>query len=257
MEDVDMLGKGALLPIKSSTAIILAAGVGKRMGVNVPKQYIMINGKPILYYTLLAFENSEVDRVVLVVGKGEVTYVKDSIIEKYNLNKVVYIVEGGDERYLSVYEGLKVIDKSDYIMVHDGARPMVTCELINRSLNDTIIHGSSIVAVPSKDTVRIISDEMLIEETPQRSKVWNIQTPQTFQSELLIKSYTSLISRLNEGEEISKRDSNIRMSNEMFKNITDDAMVVELYCQERLHITYGDYKNIKVTTIEDVKYLDF
>lgn len=117
---------------KRNCAIILAAGKGKRMGTDIPKQYIEINGYPILYYTIRAFEESFIDEIILVTGKGEEDFCKEKIVDKYNFNKVKAIVPGGKERYDSVYMGLQQVENAEYVFIHDGARPFVTNEILER-----------------------------------------------------------------------------------------------------------------------------
>ncbi len=119
---------------KRCAAIVLAAGQGKRMGASVQKQYIELEGKPLIYYALNTFQKSEIiDTILLVVGKGQVSYAKDEIVRKYEFSKVNAVVEGGEERYDSVWQGLKAIDKErgiSYIFIHDGARPFVNEEIL-------------------------------------------------------------------------------------------------------------------------------
>ena len=116
------------------TAVVLAAGAGKRMHSDVHKQYMMLAGRPVLFYALQAFAESAVTDIVVVVGAGEIDYCRKEIVEKYHIQKVCAVVEGGRERYHSVYEGLKAADGSDYVLIHDGARPLVTADIISRSI---------------------------------------------------------------------------------------------------------------------------
>ena len=114
-------------------AIVLAAGAGKRMNSTVHKQYMALAGKPVLSYALKTFEESEVTDIILVVGAGEIEYCRKEIVEKFSIGKVRAIVEGGRERYHSVYAGLRAAEKADYVLIHDGARPFVTVDMISRS----------------------------------------------------------------------------------------------------------------------------
>lgn len=116
---------------KKTAAVVLAAGSGKRMGTSVHKQYLLIKGKPVIYYTLRAFELSEVDEIILVTGADEIDYCSREIVEKYNFQKVRAVIAGGKERYDSVYEGLKALSDCDYVLIHDGARPLISSVLIN------------------------------------------------------------------------------------------------------------------------------
>lgn len=227
------------------SAVILAGGKGSRMNIDIPKQYLMLNDKPLLYYTIKAFEESRVDEIIVVTGDGiingmsEQDYCQKCIIEAYHFNKVKAYAKGGRERYNSVMNGLsKVNPVSDYVMVHDGARPCVSSEFINRCVDEVAEYDSSVAAVPVKDTIKIVDADMNVEGTPDRSCLWQIQTPQSFRYSELIAAYDSL-----------KKDDNPG-------NITDDAMVMEKYGHEKVHITQGDYTNIKVTTKEDLDILN-
>jgi 2-C-methyl-D-erythritol 4-phosphate cytidylyltransferase len=220
---------------KSKTvAIILAAGQGKRMNSKTPKQYLMLRGKPILYYSLKVFENSEVDNIVLVVGDGEVKYCKEEIVDKYNFKKVIYIVEGGAQRYHSVYNGLNTIKGVDYVLIHDGARPFITEAIIANALLKVVKSKACVVGMPVKDTIKIANDHNYVVETPNRALVWTIQTPQVFEFELIKKAYDMLI-----GQNIT--------------TITDDAMVLEKMLSYPIELIKGSYRNIKITTIEDLQ----
>lgn len=214
-------------------AIVLAAGSGKRMNTDVHKQYLLIKEKPVLYYSLKAFEDSAIDGVVLVVGAGEVEYCQKEIIEKYQLKKVQAIVEGGKERYHSVYEGLKASEGADYVLIHDGARPFLTQSIIERTLETVEQYQACVVGMPVKDTIKIIDDENCAKETPERSRVWMVQTPQAFSYSLIYSAYTKML----ENEDGS---------------ITDDAMVVERMTNQKVKLIEGSYRNIKITTPEDM-----
>lgn len=125
-------------------AIVLAAGEGKRMGSGIPKQYMLIKSRPLVYYALKAFEESAVDEVILVTGEDEIDYCKEYIVDRYHFNKVKKIVPGGWERYASVYFGLEAIEDADYVLIHDGARPMISAELIQKCIYyvKNIVHVS-------------------------------------------------------------------------------------------------------------------
>ena len=117
-----------------TTAIILAAGKGSRMHSNIEKQFMELGGYPVIYYALKVFEKSPVDAIILVTGKKSVEYCRHEIVEKYHFTKVVSVVEGGENRYDSVYNGLCACRETDYVMIHDGARPFVTQDMIVRSI---------------------------------------------------------------------------------------------------------------------------
>lgn len=215
------------------SAIILAAGQGTRMNATTPKQYMELLGKPMLYYSLHAFENSVVDEVVLVVGNGEEEYCKSEIVEKYGFHKVTKIVTGGSERYLSVFEGLKALTGSKYVLIHDGARPLITVELISKIVAKVKESFACILAVPSKDTIKLVNSNKEVSMTPERKYVYNVQTPQAFSYRVLMDAY----------QEILKRTDII---------VTDDAMVVETCTDIPIKIVESSYQNIKITTPEDI-----
>ena len=217
------------------TAIILAAGQGKRMKTKVQKQFLMLQGKPLLYYSLACFQKSdEIQEIVVVTGKESIDYCRNEIIEKYGFTKVKCIKEGGKERYDSVYAGLEACSAdTDYVFIHDGARPFVTEDIIKRTKEGAVTYQACIAGMPSKDTVKIIDKNNMVSVTPERSKVWSVQTPQVF-----------LYSLIKEAHDIARSIS--------MQGITDDAMVVEQYKNTPVHIVEGAYENIKITTPEDI-----
>lgn len=222
-----------------TTAIVLAGGRGKRMNSAVPKQFLTIKDKPVLYYSLKAFEDSFIDSVILVASQDDIDYCQKEIVEKYGFQKVGRIVVGGKERYHSVLNGLKAASDCDYIFIHDGARPFVTQDMLHRLL-ETVKHANACVAgMPVKDTIKIANEDGYIETTPKRELVWMIQTPQVFSFELIKKAYLIL-----EKDEYSLLQKGI--------SITDDAMVVEMLLGESVKLVEGSYQNIKITTPEDL-----
>lgn len=230
------------------TAVVLAAGQGKRMGTKVAKQYLEIAGRPLLYYTLRAFEQSPlIDSVVLVVGDQEqISYCKKEIIETYGLKKVDHIVLGGKERYDSVFCALREIEKSaaetakkGYVFIHDGARPVVSEEILERCYRDVECCHACVAAVPVKDTIKIADEKGFAESTPRRDLLWQVQTPQAFEFSLIFRAYTELM------------ENRERLMTEGIR-VTDDAMVVETFTDKKVKLTEGAYENIKVTTPEDL-----
>ena len=215
------------------TAIILAGGSGKRMNSMVPKQYMTLAGKPLLYHALRAFEESEVTDIVLVTGRGEQEYCRRELIEKYNISKLSALAEGGKERYHSVYAGLLAADGADYVLIHDGARPLVTAELISRSIEAAKKWSACVAGMPVKDTIKVVGEDGFAEETPDRGKLWQIQTPQSFSYAMIMDAYQKLMAI---GDD----------------SVTDDAMVLEKMTKHRVRLIEGDYRNIKVTTPEDM-----
>ena len=225
---------------KKIAAVCLAAGQGKRMESNVQKQYLLIQDKPVLYYALKAFQDSSVEDVVLVVGAGEEEYCKKEIVDRYEFTKVKSIVAGGKERYHSVFEGLQAVEEADYVLIHDGARPFLTQEIIDRCIEGAKEYKACVAGMPVKDTIKLADDDGNIESTPQRSKVWMIQTPQAFEYSLIKEAYSLLIEQENRGIKTSIP-------------VTDDAMVIEYFLNQKVHLVYGSYENIKITTPEDMK----
>ena len=155
------------------TAIILAAGQGKRMKSNVQKQFLQLGEYPVLYYSLKAFQDSsEITDIVLVCGKTEINYCKDAFVQKYHIDKVSEVVAGGKERYESVYQGLCACHKTDYVLIHDGARPMVSEDILERCFQDAQKYNACVAAVPVKDTIKIADENGFAETTPRRDRVW-------------------------------------------------------------------------------------
>lgn len=216
-----------------STAIILAAGSGKRFSSDKKKQFVELYDKPLLYYSLKAFSESKVDEIIVVTSKDDIDFVKEYIVKKYGFTKVTSIVEGGTERYDSVYNGLKVCG-GDICLIHDSARAMISVELINRCIDETLKYRAVVPVVTPKDTVRVRNKEFG-GETIDRNTLCIIQTPQCFDIALIKSAFEGLY----------KTDYKTL-------GITDDAMVVEKFTDTKVRLIEGDYKNIKVTTPEDI-----
>lgn len=222
-----------------TAAILLAAGSGKRMGGPVKKQFMPILGKPMIYYSLKAFEESFIDEVILVCSPDDEEYIRSDIIERYGFTKVKKIVPGGRERYDSVLSGLNATDDADYVFIHDGARPMIDNAILERGFSAVRKYDACVIGMPSKDTVKIADEEGIVSGTPNRNLVWNVQTPQIFSLPLIKEAYNDVVSRAAE-----YKDQGI--------TITDDAMVLELYNGHDIRLVEGSYRNIKVTTQEDI-----
>lgn len=224
---------------RNCTAIVLAAGWGKRMRSKVPKQYLLLHDKPVIYYALKTFQDSFIDRIVLVTAKEDIEYCRKNIVEKYGFSKVKDIVAGGKERYHSVYEGIKAAE-CDYVFIHDGARPFVTEEILERAYLCVTQYDACVVGMPVKDTIKIADSDNFAVSTPSRNLVWSIQTPQVFAYDLIYKAYGSLMEKERELLQKSVK-------------ITDDAMVVEMFGGQKVKLTEGSYENIKITTPEDLR----
>lgn len=224
---------------KRTAAVVLAAGQGKRMQSAVAKQFLLLNGEPVVCHALRAFEESDVEAVVLVTGADEIDYCRKEIVEKYGFKKVIDVTAGGKERYHSVYEGLRALEgilaEDGIVLIHDGARPMVTEEIIYRTIEAAGKYGAAVAAMPVKDTIKVVDEHGFVVMTPDRSTLWQMQTPQTFTYQLVYTAYQKLL------------------SNPSYQNgITDDAMVVEAMEQKQIKLVEGSYENRKVTTPEDM-----
>ena len=214
-------------------AIVLAAGEGKRMGSGIPKQYMLIKSRPLVYYALKAFEESTVDEVILVTGEDEIDYCKEYIVDRYHFNKVTKIVPGGWERYASVYFGLEAIEDADYVLIHDGARPMINAELVQKCIYYVKKYRACVVGMPSKDTIKVVDEENYAVRTPERKTLWQVQTPQCFVTAEIREAYQKM---MEAGDD----------------SVTDDGMVMETYGIRGVRMIKGSYENMKITTPEDM-----
>lgn len=217
----------------------MAAGRGKRMNSKVPKQYLMLEGKPVLYYALYTLQNSFIDEIILVTAPGEEKYCTKEIKDKYNFDKITKIVAGGQERYHSVYNGLCALQDVDYVFIHDGARPFLSTDILNRSLETVKSVNACVTAVPVTDTIKLVDDNGYVADTPDRAHLWSMQTPQTFKYSLIKEAYDILIDK-----EAFYTEKGVR--------ITDDAMVAESVLHMPVKIIEGSYDNIKITTPTDL-----
>lgn len=216
------------------TAIVLAAGKGSRMNSDIPKQFMMLEGYPVIYYSLKAFQESPVNDIILVTGEEYLDYCKTDIVDKYNISKVRAIVSGGAQRYDSVRNGLTAANGAKYVLIHDGARPCITGKIIEDSVDCVKKYKACTVGVPVKDTIKIVDGDQLGVDTPDRSRLWQVQTPQSFDRELLLACYE-------------------RLRGEKGLLITDDTMIIERYSDVRTKVIMGAYENLKITTPEDLK----
>lgn len=222
-----------------NVAIVLAAGKGKRMNAERPKQYLLLDGKPILYYSLKTIEESFIDRIILVTSADDIEYCRKEIVEKFGLQKVNSIVAGGKERYHSVWNGICQVEDCDYLFIHDGARPFLTQDILNDAYRCVQKYNACVAAVPVKDTIKQVDGSGRVTFTPRRSTLHQMQTPQTFRFSLIRDAYEGLIRQ----EEDLKKKGIV---------ITDDAMVVETITSHTVWISEGAYTNIKITTPEDI-----
>lgn len=228
--------------------MILAAGSGSRMQSDTAKQFMLLGGKPLICYALQAVEESEIiDDCILVTGAKDLIWVTEEIVRKYHYHKVDTVIAGGDERYASVASAMRLIRSGDmavpnrngYVFVHDGARPFLTEKILRDTYEAVQKYGACVSAVRSKDTIKIADEEGFVRETPDRTTVWNMHTPQVFETALIAKAYAALEDNL---EELRQKGV----------YITDDAMVVEYFTNHKVKLVEGSYENIKLTTPEDL-----
>ena len=237
-----------------AVAIVLAGGNGSRMNSDVAKQYMLIHGKEVIFYSLSTFQKNEhITDIVLVARNEDLEYCRNEIVNKYCFDKVRRVVSGGKERYASVYQGLLAvgdifrvdanssdIGNNNVVLIHDGARPFVTNEMINSSIVCAGETGACTVGVPVKDTIKIVDENMNGVETPDRKFLYQIQTPQTFKYKLIMDAYEKMYLEQNVADICKKAI------------ITDDTMLVEMYSGIKSKVILGSYENIKITTPEDI-----
>ena len=211
-------------------AIIPAAGRGKRIGASVPKQFLEIQGKPLLHHTLTVFASCKlIDYVVLVMPRADVDEMGEDWLNKYEI--VREVVVGGEQRQDSVYNGFNSLEEgTDIVVVHDGVRPFTTSQMITATVEAAQQHGAAITAIPVSDTVKQAADGF-VKQTVSRDGLWRVQTPQAFQCGLLQQAFKK-----------AKKDSYYG---------TDEGSLVE-YLGERVKIVPGSELNIKITRKEDL-----
>lgn len=233
---------------KRCTAVILAAGRGSRMQGDTAKQFMPLCGKPLICYALQTVEESEViDDCILVTGEKDLTRATEEIVRKYHFHKVDTVIAGGEERYASVANAMRLIVSEDmrvpnrdgYVFVHDGARPFLTEKILRDTYEAVQKYDACVSAVRSKDTIKIADEEGFVRETPDRNRVWNMHTPQVFKTSLITGAYAAL-------------EKNLLKIKQDGVHITDDAMVVEYFTDTRVKLVEGFYENIKITTPEDL-----
>lgn len=214
-------------------AIVLAAGQGKRMESDLPKQFILLYDMPMIAHALRVFQEArEIEKIILVCAAGEEEYYHPEALRNFGITKPVQVIPGGKERQDSVYCGLAEITGDwSYVMIHDGARPLVTVELISRVAEEVRKIGAVTVGVPVKDTIKRTDIGGIITDTLPRERLWHIQTPQAFKLELILKAHKQAKSAGFYG--------------------TDDAALVERL-GEPVKIIPGSYENLKITTPEDI-----
>lgn len=217
---------------KKIAVIIAAAGSGTRMGSGISKQFRKISGLPVLVRAVGAFsEHPFVDEIIIVTKQEEQEFVLKQMVQAYELKKVTGVIAGGQERQDSVYNGIKTLSKDvDFVLIHDGARPFVSADMITRTLERLLQYHAVAAAVPVKDTIKTCEDGVFT-GTPNRDFLYAVQTPQGFR--------VSVIKAALENAEAEKFYG------------TDDAVLVERIGQ-KVYLVEGNYSNIKITTEEDL-----
>lgn len=215
------------------TAIVPAAGRGRRMATKLAKPYLMLNGRPILVHTLQALENiSLIEEIIVVVSTSDKPVCQRKIIDKYSFKKVKDVVEGGASRTQSVYNGLKKVDSQcKLVLIHDGIRPFITEQTVKQLVKQADIFGAAISAIPAICTIKGINRDMFVTTTLSRDRLWMVQTPQVFKRKLIYRAY-------------QKADHNRTVA-------VDDAVLVERI-GHKVKVVKGETDNIKITTPEDL-----
>lgn len=214
-------------------AVVVAAGSGSRMGTKAKKQFLTLEGTPLLGYALKILDASHmIGSIVVVVSAGDEEYCRTDVVDRLGINKAAAIVPGGKERQDSVYNGLLALSNdTDIVVVHDGARPFFSPIILASVIEAAQVHGAATCAVPAKDTVKLAGVDGFVTETLLRGRTWLVQTPQAFRYELIIEAHRRA------------REDNFLA--------TDDAALVESL-NRPVKIIMGSYDNIKITTPEDI-----
>ena len=227
--------------------MILSGGSGKRFGSETPKQYLDINGRPVISYAIEAFQKSNVDEIIIAAGAGFTDRCRQIAVQG-GFSKVTDIIEGGSERYYSVMNGLEHLvqryDEDCIVLIHDGARPFVSANTIN-SIADAVLEcGAAIAAMPCTDTIKIADEEGNIISTTKRSRTFAAQTPQGFWLKDIYRAYSGII-----GDEASPAERSAHLA-----DITDDAMVYQMAFPDRkVKIVQSDTSNMKITRMQDLE----
>jgi 2-C-methyl-D-erythritol 4-phosphate cytidylyltransferase len=208
-------------------AVIAAAGEGRRMG-GIDKVFAPLSGRPVISYVLDAFEKCDaVSQIIVVVSKNNVEKCRE-LIAGEKRSKTIEVCAGGKRRQDSVTAGLKELRECDWVVIHDGARPLVTKELIEEGLAVARETGAAVAAVPVTDTIKAAGDDRIVRQTPPRQNLWAVQTPQVFRADIILEAYQN-----PKGE------------------VTDDASLVEAL-GGKVKLYMGSYDNIKITTAKDL-----
>lgn len=217
---------------KFVSAVIVAAGNSSRMGNGISKQFIELNGEPVILHTVKAFQKSNmVDEIIVVCLEKDISKVQN-LLNKNGITKLSKVVKGSSTRQKSAEFGVKEVNSEcTHIAIHDGARALILPGEIDKVVKDAFVHNASTAAVPVKDTIKIVNGDLFIDETPDRNTLYAVQTPQVFEKGIYLKA--------------------LQKANSDGKDYTDDCQLVENIGLQ-VHICIGDYNNIKITTPEDI-----
>jgi 2-C-methyl-D-erythritol 4-phosphate cytidylyltransferase len=220
--------------LAKTTAVIPAAGQGRRMKAETNKQYLPLAGVPLVVHTLQVFQKEPlIDEICLVVAPEEVFWCQEKIVNHYGFSKVRTVLAGGKERQDSVYRGLQALPEDcQWVAVHDGARPLLIDHILQQTIREAWEHDAAVAAVPVKDTIKVATANGLVRTTLNRQSLWSVQTPQVFNRHLLQKAYEIAFKEKYYG--------------------TDDASLVERL-GFNVKLVTGDYENLKITTPEDLE----
>lgn len=214
------------------SAIIVAAGQSRRMGGDTSKQFILIDGVPVIARTLKAFEIAERIREVVIAARQEDIPQMYALIQDYEITKVKQIITGGETRQESVFRAIAQVDENaDFLAIHDGARPLIRPQEIDLAVSAAVEHGAAALGVPVKDTVKQVDADGKIVDTPERSTLWAVQTPQVFSRALYLRA--------------------AEQAGEAAAQLTDDCQLIER-TGAPVYLVRGAYANLKITTPEDV-----
>jgi len=216
-----------------TSVVIAAAGKGTRMGIATNKQYIMLQGKPVLALTIQQFEDCDfIDEIIVAANETELEYCRKNVMERYAFTKVKDVVSGGMTRQQSVYNGLRrVSPECGIVLIHDGARPFIDAQSIKTCIDAAQKYGAAVSAVPARDTIKRADSSGFISETLDRNGLWYIQTPQAFRRELIMEAHAKAAEEGFDG--------------------TDDAVLAERI-GHKVRLVMGSYNNIKITAKEDL-----
>ena len=219
--------------MRKVTALIASAGAGRRMGMEGKKQYVTLRDKPVVAHTLYQFEEcKEINSIILIVPQGEADACRSQIVDRFGFKKIKHIVEGGSERQDSIRNGLEYVTDEEFVLIHDGVRPFVNCEMIRDVLAAAYRNGAAIVGLPVKDTVKRVSISGFVESTVKRDDLWSVQTPQVFRTDWLKQAHKSAFER--------------------GFYVTDDSALVE-WLGKDVAVVHGLSENIKITTKDDLE----